>query len=241
LILGIPAAFGETFEQIIASDREEEREVNELASALLMPHGELQRAFSDPPVVAAALKRFANLARVSQLSAALRVCNSIEALGLNNASVVSFAAEELRWQWSTTLTMSQATAFELLKNARVCHPHAFRDDFDDEQTVVASVLDNPFFGTATLFVQLLPRHLGENLSPDELRRRFEEEFVNPDPKFRATLQGIFGAFKPKCYGMTADAAVELFWEKNEQRLGSTVIGSEEGRLYVRRRISQFVL
>lgn len=241
LILGIPATFGETFEEMIASDKYEERLVNDLAAELLMPLREAKRDFNEPPIVAAALRRFAKRAGVSELSAAIRVCNLVEELGLTNASVVSFSGDDVRWQWSKTLRMTTETAVDLLVEARESSPHAYRADYGGDQTIVASVLDNPHFGSATLFVQLLPKHLGEVLSFDERRRQFEDEHVNPIPKFRAKVQGIFGAFKPKCQGMTIDQAEELFWEQNQERLGETPIGTAEGRAYVRLRLEQFLL
>jgi len=240
LILGIPVTHGETFQEMIQSDSEEERRVNALAAELLMPLPELRRAFPNPPVVAGALKRFAKASNVSELSAAIRVCNAVDELGLNNASVVSFRDDELAWQWSQTLRMSEETAHELLCRATESAPKAFRAEHEDDQLIVASVLRNPYFESSTLFVQLLPREVGEALSPAEKQREFEDKFLNIDPKFRASVQGVFGAFKPRCEGLSLDEAVALFWERNERRFENTAICTAEGRLYVRLRIEQFV-
>ena len=213
LILGIPTMFGESFEEMLASDREEERAVNDVASALLMPVDEVKRDAGSLPVVAAALKRLAKRAKVSELAAAVRVCNLVDDLGLVNASVVSFRDDSLKWQWSRTLQMSNDTAAALLSEARQAEPHAFRADHEQDQMVVASVLENPFFGSSTLFVQLLPREDGRALSTDEKRKQFERSYLNANPDFRNRLSGILGAFKTKCDGLTLEDAVALFWEK----------------------------
>ena len=239
LILGIPTTFGESFEDMLASDLAEERAVNEVASALLMPLAEVQRDAGTLPVVAAALKRLAKRANVSELSAAVRVCNVVEELGLNNASVVAFRNGQLQWQWSQTLRMDNDTAIALLRHAQECDPNAFRADYQSDKTIVASVLLNPYFGSSTLFVQLLPREHGQTLSVDEKRKQFEERHLNSDIAFRNRLSGILGAFKPKCADLSLSEAVALFWENNEERLASSCINSMEGREYIALRIGQW--
>ncbi|TWU33449.1 hypothetical protein Q31b_57660 [Novipirellula aureliae] len=240
LILGIPSMFGESFEDMLSSDSDEERRVNDVASCLLLPLAEVRKDAGQLPVVAGALKRLAKRARVSELAAAVRVCNLTEELGLLNASVVAFSGADIRWQWSRTLRMSEETAFELRQEAQNVSPNAFRADHNENQTVVASVLENPFFGSSTLFVQLLPKEHGNQLSVNELRAAFEREYLSSDDAFRNRLSGIIGAFKSKCVGLSQEEAVELFWEKNEARLRSTCINTDEGRDYIEIRIGQLL-
>ncbi len=232
--------FGESFEDMLSSDSDEERRVNEVASCLLMPLTEVRKDAGRLPVVAAALKRLAKRAKVSELAAAVRVCNLTEQLGLLNASVVAFSGDEIRWQWSRTLRMSEQTAFDLRQEAQAISPDAFRADHNESQTVVASVLENPFFGTSTLFVQLLPSEQGNQLSIEERRAAFERMQLRDDDAFRNQLSGILGAFKAKCVGLSHDEAVRLFWEKNEARLQSTCINTDEGRDYIKIRIGQLL-
>ena len=93
------------------SDAEDEKQVNELASELLMPTSEVRKLIPNLPVFSQALKRLAQKSKVSVLSAAIRVCNLTEELGLENAAVANFTADDtLTWQWSTTLKMSAKTA-----------------------------------------------------------------------------------------------------------------------------------
>ena len=88
LILGVPTVVGETFEDMLRSDSDEERRVNDLASELLIPTDVVKASLPELPVVAITLKKLAKKANVSELAAAIRVCNLARAIGLVNASVV---------------------------------------------------------------------------------------------------------------------------------------------------------
>ena len=106
-------------------------------------------------------------ANVSELAAAIRVCNLASEIGLLNASVVLFDADQVRWQWSETLTMRNDTAVKLLAESRKAAPNAFRHQRAQGDVIAASAIENPYFGSATLFVQLLPAKIGMNLSHHE--------------------------------------------------------------------------
>lgn len=240
LILGIPSLIGETFAQMIASDSDEERRVNQLASELLMPTSFVKATLPDLPVVAIGLKRLAKKANVSQLSAAIRVCNSAEDLGLRNASVVLFDDEDdMTWQWSKTLQMPENTAKSLLAAAREEAPKPFRYKRDQGDVIVASTIENPYFGSATLFVQLLPLEDGMNVSHHELRTELETKLFGGDASLRNRVSGLMGAHKNRIAELDEDAAVALFWERNQAKLEQTELNSDLGREYVRLRISEW--
>lgn len=181
LILGVPTMVGESYEDMLASDSAEERRVNGLASALLIPTEVVKAYVPRPPVVAGALKRLARKANVSELAAAIRVCNLASEIGLVNASVVLFDGDQMRWQWSRALTLPNETAAYLLTEARRVAPNAFRDQRSQGHVIVASTIENPYFGSATLFVQLLPSEVGMNLSLLGTKSREAEEY---DPRQR---------------------------------------------------------
>lgn len=155
LILGGPTIVGESLEDMLGSSSAEERQVNDLAGELLIPGEIAKAALPELPVVAAALKRLARQANVSELASAIRVANPADQIGLVNASVVLFDGDEVRWQWSRTLTMPNDTAAFLLKKSREATPNPFRQKRKDGNVVVASIIENPYFGSASLFVQLL--------------------------------------------------------------------------------------
>jgi len=113
-------------------------------------------------------------ANVSELAAAIRVCNLAEEIGLLNASVVLFDGDSVKWQWSRKLRMPEDTAQQLLKATRSVSPEAFRHQREAGDVIVASIIDNPFFGSATLFVQLLPGDLGMQASYHETRKHLED-------------------------------------------------------------------
>lgn len=240
LILDVPSVVGETYEDMLRPDSDEERRVNELASALLIPAKVAKESLSELPVVTAGIQKLAKKAKVSELAAAVRVCNLASEIGLVNASVVLFDGECVRWQRSRTLNMSDATAVRLLKEARNASPMAYREVcHDNGDVVVASTIENPSFGSATLFVQRLPATVGNNLSWEEQRKILELELLGDNVKLRQRLSGLLGAHKNRTTHKTAEESEVDFWNRNHEKLRSTPINSEIGREYVRLRISEW--
>ena len=239
LILGVPTVVGESFEGMFGSDSDEERQVNDLASELLIPTDIVKSSIPDLPVVAAALKNLAKRSDVSELAAAIRVCNLSSEIGLINASVVLFDDDQVRWQWSRTLTMPNDFAVELLIRSRRATPHAYRQQTERGEIVVASTIENPHFGSATLFVQLLPAELGMNLSHHEKRKELEQRLFVGNVKLQQQMSGLMGAHKQRIAGMTEDQAVAFFWERHHDKLQNTTINSDEGHEYVRLRIGEW--
>lgn len=73
------------------SNRQEERDADQLASEFLIPDGKLTEYLRDKsPVDAKTLTRLARAAKVSPVMAACRVVNATDRLGLQNAAVVFF-------------------------------------------------------------------------------------------------------------------------------------------------------
>jgi hypothetical protein len=240
LILSVPTVVGETHEDMLRSDSDEERRVNDLASALLIPAKVARESLSEPPLITAALQKLAKKAKVSELAAAIRVCNLAQEIGLINVSVVLFDGEYVRWQWSRTLTMLDETAVRLLAEARNSAPTAYREVCDDNgDIVVASTIENPSFGSATLFVQRLPAAVGMKVSRDERRRILESELLADDPKLRQRLSGLMGAHKNRTANRTQAESETDFWKRNFQTLKDTPVVSKKGREYVRLRINEW--
>jgi len=238
-ILGVPAVVGESFEDMLRSNSAEERQVDELASELLIPKQVVQSFLPAVPVVAEALKKLAKKANVSELAAAIRVCNLAREIGLINASVVLFDDELVRWQRSTTLTMPDETAMWLLAESRKVAPQAFRAERPVGDVIVASSIENRYFGSATLFVQLLPLQLGLNRSREETRRELEDSMFGSDTSLRNRVSGLVGYHKNLITGMSLEEAEALFWDRNETKLKDTPLNSEMGREYMHLRISEW--
>jgi hypothetical protein len=245
LLLDVPSVIGESFTDILQSGDEEERRVNEVAAELLIPQEVVKAIVSELPVVAPVLKRLAKQSHVSELAAALRIANLAPALGLENACVVFFEGDTVGWQWSRTLSMRDETAIGLRDEARDAAPNAFRYARKDENdAIVASLIENPFFGSATLFVQLLPTEYGKHKARDERRAELEQYLFEGQGAFQRQLQGCFGAFKPHTQGMSASDAEAAFWERYEGRFTGVPgrrLGSPKGREYVRLRLEEWCL
>jgi hypothetical protein len=108
--------------------------------------------------------------------------------------------------------------------------------------IVASLIENPYFGSATLFMQLLPAEYGEHKSRDERRAELEQYLFDGQLAFQRELQGCFGAFKPKAKGMSVAEADEAFWERYEERfkgIPAKRLASPKGREYVTLRLEEW--
>ena len=243
LLLDIPSVIGESFTDILQSNDREERRVNDVAAELLIPQDVVRAVVSELPIVAPVLKRLAKQSRVSELAAALRIANLAPDLGLEDACVVFFEGDTVSWQWSRTLTMPDETAISLRDEARDAAPNAFRYVREDKSDViVASLIENPFFGSATLFVQLLPAEYGERKARDERRGELEQYLFDGQGTFQRQLQGCFGAFKPHTEGMSAAEAEAAFWERYGERFSGIPgrrLASPKGREYVRLRLEEW--
>ncbi len=243
LLLGVPTVVGESVYDSLKSNSAEERQVNDLASELLLPEKIVRQHLPAVPVVAAQLRKLAKTAKVSELAAAIRAANLAVKLGLVNASVAFFQDDQLAWQWSKTLRMSRDVAAALLVEAKKSEPNPARiPRKKTNDVIVASMIENPGFGSATLFVQILPTDAGNRLSNDERRRELEAYLFKDDDDFRKQLQGVFGAFRPKCEGLDLDFAVATFFEqKGERWQGAprTRLNSPKGREYVRLRLQDW--
>jgi hypothetical protein len=66
--------------------------------------------------------------------------------------------------------MRDDTAVRLLAEARELAPMPVRRPTKKGDLIVASVIENPYLGTATLFVQLLPADVGMRPSHHERRK-----------------------------------------------------------------------
>lgn len=242
LLLGVPTVVGESVYESLKSNSTEEREVNDLASELLLPESIVRKYLPSVPVVAAQLQRLAGKAKVSELAAAIRAANLAATIGLVNASVAFFQNDKFEWHWSKTLTMLPATAVELLAKAKDCHPEPARiQEVETNEVVVASLIRNTSSNFATLFVQLLPAEVGNLLSNVELRRQLEAYLFKDDNQFRMELQGVFGAFRSQCKGWSLDVGfAEFYKQKGDRWEGNrrTRLNSKKGREYVRLRLQE---
>lgn len=239
LILGIPGVVGESYEDMLSSNSAEERRVNDLASELLMPASIVRAVLPNVPVVGGDLQKLAKRANVSDLAAAIRVCNLANEIGLINASVVLFDGECVKWQWSKTLRMPEQTALNLLAAAREASPTAFRHRRSEGSVIVASIIENAYFGSATLFVQLLPAELGMSLSNHERRKQLEAMLFQSERALQPRVSGLLSGQKSRMTGMSLSEAVSDFWTRNLGKLSGTLIDSDLGREYVELRLKEW--
>lgn len=243
LLLGIPTVIGESVYDSLKSDDAEERRVNDLASELRLPEAVVRQSLQTVPVVATQLRKLAKQAKVSEMAAAIRVANLAKEIGLVNASVAFFVGDEFQWNWSKTLRMPAELAVALLADAKEADPKPIRIQRKaTNDVVVASLIENPLLNSATLFVQLLPADVGNQLSSAERRHQLEEYLFKDDDQFRMQLQGVFGAFRPKCQNWSLDEAFAEFYKQRGEKwqgVRRTRLHSAKGKEYVRLRLQEW--
>ena len=80
------------------------------------------------------------------------------------------------------MIVPEETAIGLLEQARIAAPDVYRFERDEGDVIVGSIIENPHFGSATLFVQLLPKSLEMNVSHHERKEQLERILFNDNPK-----------------------------------------------------------
>ncbi len=76
----------------------------------------------------------------------------------------------------------------------------------------------PQFGSATLFVQLLPKRLGMNVSHHERKEQLERFLFENDPKLQQQMSGFFGGNKVRLSKLTKTKAIQDFWSRYQNDL-----------------------
>jgi hypothetical protein len=139
--------------------------------------------------------------------------------------------------------MPDDTAIHLRNKARDAAPSPFRwVPQSKPQVIVASLIENPFFGSATLFVQLLPAKYRERKSREERRQELERYLFADEDTFQRQLQGCFGVFKPRVKGKSLAEAEKAFWDRYGARFSGIPrkrLTAPEGREYVRLRLEEW--
>jgi hypothetical protein len=105
--------------------------------------------------------------------------------------------------------------------------------------VVASTIENPSFGTATLFVQLLPAEVGMKITRAERRKALEEELFENELILQQRVSGLMGAHKNRLANSTLSECEADFWKRYRQTLKNTPLDSKAGREYVKLRLSEW--
>ncbi len=239
LIYEVPTVVGESV-LTFGKRSKEERLIDKFAAELLLPVSIVLNAIQEIPVTAKALQRLAKNARVSDLAVALRVANLTAEIGLNDASVVFYENDTLKWQWSETLRLTGDTPAEILAECTKLAPNPARIPHEQNEVIVASFIENPNFNTKVLFLQLVSEFDGFKQLREERIRELEEYLFADDVKFRQSLAGRFGAFKSIARNMFIDEAIQLFNRRllqNPELVNFRRLRSEKGREYIRLKLA----
>lgn len=241
LIYEVPTVVGESVLTFGRRSREE-RQIDKFAAALLLPISIVSNAIKEIPVTAKTLQRLAKNAKVSDLAVALRVANLAAEIGLNDASVVFYENDTLKWQWSETLKLTGDSPAKILAECTKLAPNPARIPHGREEVIVASFIENPNFNTKTLFLQLVNEFDGFKQLREERIRELEEYLFADDVKFRQSLAGRFGAFKPTAQSMFLSEAIQQFNARvlrNPDLINFKRLNSEKGREYIRLKLEMW--
>lgn len=235
LIYGITAVADEIISPFSKKSIEEQK-IDRFAAEFLLPEAIVLNEITEIPVTAKVIQGFAKKAKVSQSTVALRVASLATQLGLNNASVVLYVDDIIKWQWSKTLRMRGNTPAEILAECSKSFPNPARIPYEQNEVIVASFVENPNFKTKTLFLQLVNEFDGFKQLREEQLRELEEYLFAGDIKFRQSLAGRFGAFKPKAQNMYLNEAIQEFYSRvfrNPDLINLQRLKSERGREYIK--------
>lgn len=247
LICGIPTVVGESISEIQHSTNEEEKIVNYLAAKLLLPQKKIRSFIPEIPITSAIIKKIAKKAKVSELVVARRLSSLASDLGLKDALVIFYKNNNFKQQWSETVWMNPALAQELLTKCLEVSPNPARI-YREEQSdvIVASILENPYRDTTTVFLQIVHEEDGLKKLTEESIRDLEDFIFENDREFRMSLQGCFGAFKSRVKELSLEDAIQLFnstYLMTSERWGESVwkrLSSEKGQKYIGLRLHLWV-
>jgi Zn-dependent peptidase ImmA (M78 family) len=161
LIFGIPTVVGESMLELQSSTNEEEKMVNSFAAKILLPQKIAKTYIPEIPITSAVIKRIAKKAKVSELFVARRLASLAPNLGLKDGLVIFYKNSNFEWQWSKTVWMNPKFAQELLAECLRVNPNPARVRREEQNdVVVASILENPYSDTITIFLQIVQEEVG---------------------------------------------------------------------------------
>ncbi|MCA9066111.1 MAG: ImmA/IrrE family metallo-endopeptidase [Planctomycetaceae bacterium] len=208
------------------SDRQEEREADQLASEFLIPDLQLKAFIGDQlPVNAKTLIRLARAAKVSPVMAACRLVSATDRLGLQNAAVVFFVDGQEQWRYSHGLCFDGSDARKLLREAIKHKPGLVRRENHDGNIVVGSMIDAQSY--QVLLIQLLTEDDAAQETYEERVGTMATKLFGTDHSFRQSVAGSLGAVKKKCAGQSLGQAFEYFMKHYPQ---VKYTGSKAGKL-----------
>jgi Zn-dependent peptidase ImmA (M78 family) len=241
LIYEVPTVVGESV-LTFGKRSKEERLIDKFAAELLLPASIVLNAIQEIPVTAKALQRLAKNAKVSDLAVALRVANLTTEIGLNDASVVFYENDTLKWQWSETLKLTGDTPAEILAECTKLTPNPARILHKQNEVIVASFIENPNFNTKVLFLQLVSEFDGFKQLREEKIRELEENVFAGEVNYKRSFEGCIGWIKPRIENLPLDEAVAIFnnrYLRSSERWGRTQFNrlrSKQGSEYIRLRL-----
>jgi hypothetical protein len=217
------------------SERQEERDADQLASSFLIPDAQLQTFVARQlPIDAKTLTRLAKAANVSPVMAACRVVSATEELGLKNAAVVFYVDGLEQWRYSHGLQFDKDEARSLLHDAVRNKPSLVREQNHDGNIIVGSAIDAQAY--QVLLVQLLPASDAEQETYEEKLGKLANEIFGNDRSFRQSIAGSLGTVKNKCDGKTLRQAFEFFMKNypgvKYSGKQASILKSKNGQEYI---------
>jgi Zn-dependent peptidase ImmA (M78 family) len=216
LILGIPGLVNDCPLNPNRKSSEAEREVDNLASQLLLPEEKVIKHFRNIPITAKDIKKFANKARISEVVVTLRLASLAPELKLNNALVLFYQNRKFKWQWSKDLVIERNDAALWLENCLANDPNPFCIQSDEnEESNLACIVKNPFFNTITIFLQIVPTNTVSRGVSTQSIKEIAYYLFEGNKHLENRLNGCLGAFnsKNKNQNLTLEKAERMFHDE----------------------------
>ncbi len=219
-----------------------ERQANILAAKLLLPVCHVQAHVFTPVIDPAVVRKLAKAAVVSEQTVALRLAGLAGELGLGTAAVVAFGPAGVVWKRLSGIDLADNDLIRLYESACKASGRLHREQGRPGRLLVASALSNP--SVPILLIQDLPVDQAVTVSAAEKLRAAGAALFIGDGKFRNSLEGKFGAFKPVVKGMSLEDAlvafVDRYRDKWESPAHTRKFISIACQRYIRLKLSQWV-
>lgn len=215
---------------LFASDRQEERDADQLAAEMLLPIDHLKPRLGSPPLDHRMLRRIAAGGGVTEDMVACRVANLADELGVGPAAVVRYATDgKFKSFYSPSLRLGNSERPQnLLSDYRNAGQKLWRKPRHDGSVLVVFQVGDPQF--PKLFIQLLPPEHAAAPSQSERTAELRKKLFGGNASAEASFGACIGPFcKSIRKGLQVPDPVQAFLDRHRDKPWAPALSATDGR------------